>query len=391
MKTFWHFNEAGGTDVDMLTPMLLFSSQLTLWAPSKLILEKAHRDGLCPFDADEFLELLRNDCLRITAREDWLVNGDQRRNSGWEGAVFDREFDGEILKIFTEDHGNEDARVFTAPDARGYSVADEEIETRGRRYLKALPYVRDRRIPTGTFERINRTIACPSKDWTAELEQRATRELIRDAVNHEDARLNTRSDFSVEVDRDATGVFSDIADRDGAEPSSETDFTLDNICRAIDIAKNLSGNETVEGIVEIKKDAKEKKFLLDLQMSEYKYMKERLKNQISSGHDAITIYEEFFGKKIEGKILGPIGLMPATAAIYSIRKKKMHRRDVIFSLLGLGISASIVGGNLLERSSLISERDYTGPRWPFLLRFGDNDPTRQMILDMLKFLENISQ
>ena len=394
MRAFWHFNEASGANGDMLTPLMLFSSQLTLWAPSKSIVQEAYRNDLCPFDACAFLELLRNGCFRIAAREDWIVNGDQRRKSNWVGATFHKEFDGEILKIFADDHGKKDARVFTAPDERGYAIADEQIEANGIQYQTALSHVRDRKIPKGTLERTSRLVGCQSANWTSEMEKRAARELLRDSVNHEDARLYTCSDVSVESDPKTTAVFGDIADRKSMDEeyedeSKQIEFSMDSLLQAIDIAKRLSGAETVDGVIEIKKDCREQKFLWDFLHAERLHLK-KLTREIHHGKDFSPLYESVLGKKIEDRIKSICGVILFGSALYFQRKRPIDRRRALLALASIGLASMPIAGEVAERNSLVPERDFGGPKWPFVLRFGKSDPTREMIEEMLEFLDGMT-
>ncbi len=106
MRIFWHFNELEKGAPPLLAPLLLFSSELNIWAPSGHLLEQAYSKGQCQISPGDFLELVRNRFIRVTAREDWLKNGDSRRNHPWPGAKWIEGFDDQLLRVYEDDYSS---------------------------------------------------------------------------------------------------------------------------------------------------------------------------------------------------------------------------------------------------------------------------------------------
>lgn len=390
MKGFWLFNEGNSDTAEMLTPLILFSTPITLWCPSAAVIDDAAQTGRSKIDKYGMLDLVEQGIVRISGRLDWFQNGDNRRrtSAGWRGAVWDDEFDEKLLAILDADRESDAPRVFTLADERGYTVADEEIEKRSEKFEKSIEAYKSGSIATGTRQRIERRIFLMQQNQRLtrlDAEMIAAREIIRDSMNHEEARRQVGADFSVETDPNWLNTVADISERPSFETTPETDITEEDLKSALDFALSISGKETVTDILQIKARSSEKALLQDLICKE-RNLHRRLAAQVRQGRDTSGLIEDTVGSKLSEVVtsLGTAGVSVAGMMAYA-QKNGVSRRDVLKATVGFGLLPII--GNTLERYSAIPEYDYSGPIWPFAFKFGTRHPSRNDIELMINLLQ----
>ncbi len=377
MDVFWHINEGQAKGLALLSPLLLFTRELSVWSPAHAVLEEAFHDKHTNISPSGFLDLVEQGHIKVCGREEWLTNGDHRRNDNWPGAAWIRDFDGRLLKLFEDDYNGAEKRVSHQPPERGYKVADQIIEVNDVKFEIAKELVEKELVPSGTLDRINRNLIKPDNRWRSEPELMAARELLRDAVNHEDARSSVRADLTVDFDLFSSAKLGVLADRKPANITNlHHQFSLDKLKEVIALAKSLSGRENEISLAKLREDKKERKFLWELLLSE-REKRMSLFSQIGRGTPDKDFMSEILGSKIPDNLVQSVGLVSAAGVAIHAANKGINRRELLFGVAGLGVATFSPTRQLLERNSVIPEGDYSGPKWMSVFALGHDSPTRK--------------
>ena len=174
--TFCHISEFGDRAYNRLDTMISLSFPLTLWAPSWNFIE-AHANE--QVSASVVCKLVEKGLIRIAGREFWINNRKRRqeRAKEWEGAQWTT-YDERIQSIAVEDQDTrpeQARRVQIVADEDGYPRADEFLSNRPEAIESISRLIRNKKIPQGTQERIEREGLTGFQ---------AAREVLRDARNH---------------------------------------------------------------------------------------------------------------------------------------------------------------------------------------------------------------
>jgi hypothetical protein len=386
MKMFWHYNESDTQSASLLLPLMLFSEEVSLWSPSYHVSKSAKDQGVTKLGPFEIIELVEAGHIKIAGREDWLVNGTSRKNSQWHGAQWHEEFDEKILRIFEDDYNKPTKRVTSLPVESGYEQADHEIGMKSKKYKRAMAYVRQKKLPLGTKQRIQ-TKANSSGAWMRNPKKMAARELLRDAFNYENSRQALGADVSFEHESFSSKCLAEVAGRSlHTTDDLHPDFTIEKLNNAMDFALSLANKETVNDIIEVRQNQKEMGNLWQLVISE-QGARRKLLSQLKDGNSTSTLAQDLIGNKITDRICQTIGgTVAISSAVVTAYQMKCTRRQVGMAILGLSTAVGPGINNLSERISLTSEGDYSGPFWPFAMSLGVRDPTQAQLIALTEQL-----
>lgn len=387
MRAFWHFNESDLEYVGMLPSALSFCSELTVWAPSGVLIQSAFDQGMSKIDSDDFVDLVESGDLRIAAREDWLLNGDKRKDNRWEGAKWTAEFDGAILRIFEEDDDKQIKRVVAQGPEKGVAAAEQALSERNEQYVLAERLLSEGKVAKGTRQRIERGLQATSGDWKTNPHAMSIKMVIRDAANHEAARDQLGADVMIENDALPVNEISRISRRPPMEIEEDVaEITSDMLKEAMSIVRQFSGEETVDAIRTIRHSTKEQDFLWKLLKSE-KRMLSTLASQVKDGMDPSTLWRDVFGDKSGSQLATLYGvgssLVGAVMAAKLYQNGRIEKRKFLAGI-ALTVSSFVISSsgpiqNLAERASLIPEPDYSGPSWPTLYGLGVSNANREQL------------
>lgn len=368
----------------MLAPVLLFSDRPTLWSPSGRLIDQAFKAGESGISKGGFLELLRNGHVRIAAREFWLTDVKKRNASDWDLALWDDSFDPVVLRYFEEDQhkSKDDRRVIMALPESGDEQAHDEIGAQSEAFEKAIYYFSQGFAPKGTLERIKLGLAKP--DLSDDKKRNISAWwMLRDAINHENARADIGADTAVEEDVNAALAFADIAGRPDTAQSTEKAVELDRFKEALLIVSQIAGKETAEGLMAVLENAEQKSLIADI-MQSTKHFGKALADQMSRDlRTRPTLSGVILGssstEEWDNAIGAGIAVVSATSLLCAVWAKKTTRRNFLRTAVVTAAIAGFTKTNLvqeaLEAKSFFPASEYAGQKWTFLLKDGLMNPT----------------
>jgi hypothetical protein len=235
----------------------------------------------------------------------------------------------------------------------------------------------------GTADRIRKNISLATEEWKKNPTLMSARELLRDAINHEDGRAATGSHLTVENDLFSSHDLSQLSGRPSVEDKEiHQEFTREKLKECIEVAQSLGGKETISGIIAVRENNKERKMIWDLLLSE-RNKRRYLARQMRDGENDSSILTDILGKNeverfvsITSNGIGLTGL-----ALHAAHRKAstVDRRAMFFGIAGFVVGSILPIYHLAERNSLISDGDYSGPFWPIVFALGEQSTTRDQL------------
>lgn len=359
MKQFFHVNEYSPRLYSGFTPMLL-AGPVVFHAPSAQRLSRGQAFR-APFGPAEVLNLVEEGHIQVSGRPEWFDKAwRQRKAEVFPDAAWVEEFDAPLAEHARKATDNPEADpVILLEREHGFAWADEQLETAGSAAVaSALQLLRIGVVPTGTRERIARIAS----------KRERVRHVLRDARNHEDARLVTRSEISVEGEMSA-GMLSSIYRRPG-RPTLETPPSTKRLAELLEIIAQLRPIGTVAELKAALADVTPYWCDLDHIMLGSPPVRQAIAN-------CIEISLPKSGTKMGGALAAPMAVAGVAVGINDLFEfKKFSRRSAM--LIGgaactwgaasaafddLGIGEAIAGNDVIDSS------DRLGGRYWFSLVF----------------------
>lgn len=392
MRTYFNYNQYRESSAPIMASVVLFSESTVFWSPSFVLMQRYYDRGLSGISPAGFVDLLERGFVRVASREDWIENGPRRRATAekWDGAKF-TSFDSMVRQYFLDDQSKEQStrRVFAIPEERGFSVADQLIDSHDHRAEIARYYVERNVIPRGTRSQLKDAGTNPSAPDV----QLATRFLLRDAINHKDAVEAVGALIAIGPDAETESILRHVGEwQIPAALEPRASIENENLEAAIDFAATCGGRENDRDILLLMENARERRDIIEL-MSSTRPLPETLLGQIEralpvGGLDAMIGTSPFD----KGLAIVEFGALVYAAYETTARKGTMLSRRAVLALPFLIDLAGQRGPatQALEEANVMPEADYNGPRWPFLLTFGDVNPTREQLIALSSALRHAS-
>jgi len=383
VRLFCHISEFGPLGMQNVPVLAFLGDRLTLWAPSASFIRAASSMGDSMLSPDDVLDLVRRRHIQIMGRERWIYDSKFRDDypaARYRFAAWDSSFDREIALMAAQDAdlAVADRRVVVAPDEDGLTWAETTMHSDDPDHAQA------REIARGLMS-TNLTLGLREKLAKASTDEERLRVMLRDIRNHSKAFRDARSDQVVVLAQDAASYAAIVAGEADAAPSALAE--LERLPELVHFLSTLARPRTAEELTKLLSDSSREEFRREARslLQANQPIDVEVLAQVTAGSRAASWRETLVGSNL----LDAASRLGASGGGLLISLATLQFQPL--ALIGLVMQAAQTIGPLAQKIGLARAPDYRGPRFPFVLGFGTEDPTYREISRMVEELKQLDQ
>ncbi|HEU5377379.1 MAG TPA: hypothetical protein VFV38_18305 [Ktedonobacteraceae bacterium] len=393
-STFCHVADYGAQGFGLIPQMIETSYPLVLWAPPGARVNEYYRAGISSISPEKLIEYIEKGFVHIIGRERWLLDEQYRRyySTSQPFATWHDNFDGALKSIWhTQQSMPERQRsVFLAPEEDGWEWAKKLLEEEPERMDPVWERIKTKRIPLVSQKRI--------EQYRGDKEK-SVLQVLRDARNH------TKAIRDVDVDlpfllHENDGKFFAFLEKCGANklpPRRRTanqgmkSHFAQEAHRLLERFKNPEKFSSLDDFVgsEAHKDmamwlrstADMAQFYWSRQTLRA-FMLKQLEHDIKQGQRAEDLWDIVGEDRIE-KVVNVGGFITGIASLFF--SSLAFDPSTTLSIGGLILNVVPIVTGISQRLGIV-RANYTGPQWPYLVRF-NKTPKRRDIGEVRAILD----
>lgn len=395
-STFCHVGDYGTQGFSLIPQMIETSYPLVLWAPPGARVNEYYRTGITSISPEKLIKYVERGFVHIVGRERWLLDEQYRQHysDSQPFATWCDNFDGALKSIWrTQQSIPENQRsVILAPEEDGWEWAKKLLEEEPERIDPIWERIKTKRIPLVSLKRI--------EQYRGDKEK-SVLQVIRDARDHTKAIRDVDVDLPFLLHAN-DGRFFSFLEKCGANKlplrkqtanqgmkllfAQEAHRLLERFKDPVRFASldDFVGSEAHKDLALWLHATTDMAQFYWSRQTLRAFMLKKLEHDIKQGQQEETPWD-IIGQDRIGKITNVGGLITGLASFFF--SGLAFDPSTALSISGLIMNVVPIVTGISQQLGIV-RANYTGPQWPYLVRF-NRAPKKRDIGEVKAILDTL--